>query len=126
MQRLMFQSAPPTEAGGDTWPCCRSRQEAPRFNPLPPPKQGEIAVRHVGISFQEIIGDLAIRGFNPLPPPKQGEMGGPLQDCRSVHRRFNPLPPPKQGEIALRILRATGMIVFNPLPPPKQGEMLPR
>ena len=36
----MFQSAPPTEAGGDAQ--CRGRLAGtPSFNPLPPPKQGE-------------------------------------------------------------------------------------
>ena len=119
-----------------TRPAHPPRQQG--FNPLPPPKQGEMQTRPAHPPRQQ--------GFNPLPPPKQGEISpapAPAGQCT----RFNPLPPPKQGEmhratetgnLSLVSIRSphrsrgrSGAPVrshlqsscFNPLPPPKQGEM---
>ena len=64
-RRREFQSAPLTEARGDTCWHPRSSSEYVGFNPLPSPKQGETSV---SMSYFD----------NPLPSPKQGET--PLGD----------------------------------------------
>ena len=111
----VFQSAPLTEARGDGLWRQRGLWISVRgFNPLPSPKQGETAQ---GGKFS------GLPGFNPLPSPKQGETR--CQRSRpSTPNRFNPLPSPKQGETgnasdASALARAKS---FNPLPSPKQGE----
>ena len=83
-----FQSAPLTEARGDSLGAgrCAGRRG---FNPLPSPKQGETGKS----SSSSSPGT----GFNPLPSPKQGETRPDVAKyCASC--RFNPLPSPKQGE----------------------------
>ena len=131
-----FQSAPLTEARGDT------RRPKPTrrltcFNPLPSPKQGE--TRSVW------RGRRRVPGFNPLPSPKQGEtrwrwamrahhhsfQSAPLTEARGDSNRtafagcptgFNPLPSPKQGETDPMSKPTDTCFGFNPLPSPKQGE----
>ena len=80
----LFQSAPPTEARGDDGSRCRYQLPF-GFNPLPPPRRGEIAA----LPLLPILP----KGFNPLPPPRRGEMllkdtehlGGSVS-IRSPHR----------------------------------------
>ena len=108
---------------------CRSKgrlSPAPRyprveqmcFNPLPLPKQGEMAAR-----FRVAHHVAEVCGFNPLPLPKQGE----IAVARSLRTGFNPLPLPKQGEILPHSFGCTAdPSCFNPLPLPKQGEIGPR
>ncbi len=135
---VVFQSAPPAEARGDSDGVIysrrmvqvsirsprrsegryayygRNRDRKPSFNPLPPPKRGEISAA--------FSCSLMMSGFNPLPPPKRGE----IRARPPVLRRpecFNPLPPPKRGEIR-RLSRFFHITTcFNPLPPPKRGEI---
>ena len=106
---IKFQSAPLTEARGDSGSVPLPKQGEPSFNPLPLPKQGETLPCHEQTSdfkkFQsapltEARGDMTSRNtiwsksFNPLPLPKQGETHCQESDLTS----FNPLPLPKQGE----------------------------
>ena len=159
----MFQSAPPAEARGDavfigsTGDSFKVSIRSPRrsegrsedrrrrclltgcFNPLPPPKRGEIAPARL----LRVVGC----GFNPLPPPKRGEIEN-ASDIRYFWESFNPLPPPKRGEIRSLVDSFAGTMTFqsappaeargdsnvvhvntgpvrsfNPLPPPKRGEI---
>ena len=87
----LFQSAPLTEARGDA-DNLRTLPPIISFNPLPLPKQGEMAasslIRPPTRQFQsapltEARGDGGYQGeiqegfcFNPLPLPKQGEIIG--------------------------------------------------
>ena len=119
----MFQSAPLAEARGD--PRCRVplAGREPGFNPLPLPKQGEIALdtetTSVSAAFQsaplaEARGDsrperVVVHGrepsFNPLPLPKQGEIAATRKlashstssirsPCRSKGRDIRTLASP--------------------------------
>ena len=106
-----FQSTPPAEARGDAVVPRRAADtlvsiHSPRrsegrhgrwregcagargFNPLPPPKRGEIC--------RPEPSALGMCCFNPLPPPKRGETR-PSVCSRGYHACFNPLPPPKRG-----------------------------
>ena len=131
--RYLFQSAPLTEARGDSCTCsltARSRC----FNPLPSPKQGETA-RSRWLSPVSSC-------FNPLPSPKQGEtcvraglrgkfvlfQSAPLTEARGdltyVTSRFHLVsirsPHRSKGRANHRVGFASSC--FNPLPSPKQGE----
>ena len=82
---FVFQSAPLTEARGDT-AAAPAPVAWPSFNPLPSPKQGETSAAASWRSPR--------RCFNPLPSPKQGEThggagaadDGALVSIRSPHR----------------------------------------
>ena len=113
--RCAFQSAPLTEARGDSCSACEWCR-AQRFNPLPSPKQGEILLGHAAPV-------LPCPRFNPLPSPKQGEISACTISNRTLISCFNPLPSPKQGEIHPRDTLRRAKTGFNPLPSPKQGEM---
>ena len=111
-----FQSAPPAEARGDHGQGRRGDSGPRSFNPLPPPKRGEIVESSPEIASWIMVsirsprrseGRSACRkltpaeawSFNPLPPPKRGEIY-PVESILAVRICFNPLPPPKRGEIA--------------------------
>ena len=109
---FLFQSAPLTEARGDS-PRAASRARASCFNPLPSPKQGETRLHR----------DLARRCRVSIRSPHRSK-GRPIPP-RSRRRRihcFNPLPSPKQGETQRPRRAANRLLGFNPLPSPKQGE----
>ena len=86
----LFQSAPPTEARGDWVGYYCWREGLICFNPLPPPRRGEIASPVLGIRRQGC--------FNPLPPPRRGEIVTVISWLKRSSG-FNPLPPPRRGEI---------------------------
>ena len=130
-----FQSAPLTEARGDTHTYTNAGQRR-GFNPLPSPKQGETGVISIDV--------LSNRRFNPLPSPKQGETTHrrpTTDDCdvsiRSPHRskgrhapsclcttpstfQSAPLTEARGDRRASR--NKDHRLRFNPLPSPKQGE----
>ena len=131
----MFQSAPLTEARGDTQDAM-GRLRFHRFNPLPSPKQGET-------SSSSRYGSQEL-SFNPLPSPKQGETQGEPEtpgtygvSIRSPHRskgrpnsslisalpiKFQSAPLTEaRGDSDLDSI-FFGSGCFNPLPSPKQGE----
>ena len=71
VQLSLFQSAPPAEARGDVGGPCDPNPGS-RFNPLPPPRRGEM---------QRLQPEQpGCRRFNPLPPPRRGEMLVTLTD----------------------------------------------
>ena len=101
-----FQSAPPAEARGDRFRRPLVRVDS-GFNPLPPPKRGEMPEVFAGVTAPDC--------FNPLPPPKRGEIvGAAFLDL--ILRCFNPLPPPKRGEIrgVRRPGRGRGVSIRSP------------
>ena len=133
-----FQSAPPTEAGGDEGSFLATGNTLPVSIRSPHRSRGRCNDNNVTRTFERVSirSPHRSRGrflrierrrrssfcFNPLPPPKQGEIGLRLPIWR-VQRCFNPLPPPKQGEISRSPLPVHSRESFNPLPPPKQGEI---
>ena len=109
------------------------------FNPLPPPKQGEMFCDppepHTLLWFQsappaEARGDrcsslpfVLMPSFNPLPPPKQGEMAKAPANTSTISKFQSAPPAEARGDSGGR-RRQSSICCFNPLPPPKQGEML--
>ena len=89
------------------------------FNPLPPPKRGEIwrLPNNARLSF----------GFNPLPPPKRGEIAERKPFVTSKNRGFQSAPPAEARGDHTRCYITFNMqfsLGFNPLPPPKRGEIV--
>ena len=132
-----FQSAPLTEARGDTSKTIGQLTQI-RFNPLPLPKQGE--------TLERFRNDSEMICFNPLPLPKQGEtlMSKYYCICRNVsirspYRSKGRLKAEKARMLEVKfqsapLTEARGdpfwpprpprYYGFNPLPLPKQGETL--
>ena len=127
-----FQSAPPAEARGDLGVTSRSTNER-GFNPLPPPKRGEIRSITAGVwrrpcGFQsappaEARGDRRARSrcssrcwFQSAPPAEaRGDAG---RRCSlSIRSSFNPLPPPKRGEMRITLSAVEVTWRFQSAPP---------
>ena len=111
---LKFQSAPPAEARGDLVSFFRL-DPVRRFNPLPPPKRGEMANtaavtepgsgvsirsprRSEGRSYASLISNITKVVSIRSPRRSEGRCSQ-TTSSRKDFWRFNPLPPPKRGEI---------------------------
>ena len=133
-----FQSAPPAEARGDRGypggprhggrvsirsprrsegrsPNSRSRgQQRMCFNPLPPPKRGEITINANRLGYIHV----SIRS------PRRSEGRYCTEYRRSILERVSIRSPRRsEGRSNLRQHQPVLIISFNPLPPPKRGEM---
>ena len=131
-----FQSAPLTEARGDTFEG-RRRAAFDMFQSAPLTEARETGGdREFGADHQVSIRsphrskgrllppptqEILWTSFNPLPSPKQGETCLLRGQPRPI-LGFNPLPSPKQGETADDKGFPRQQLGFNPLPSPKQGE----
>ena len=87
---VLFQSAPPAEARGDLSPPVVAISGFLCFNPLPPPKRGEMPSNTTRTDGRAV--------FQSAPPAEA--RGDPTwRTAARPSRCFNPLPPPKRGEI---------------------------
>ena len=137
--RRRFQSAPLTEARGDT--LGESKMIAHLNVSIRSPHRSKGRRAGSGRSPH------AFKGFNPLPSPKQGETNSFCKhiallyvSIRSPHRSkgrlagwgfdypsrlsFNPLPSPKQGETSLPGIFSSGGLVSIRSPHRSKGRLL--
>ena len=130
-----FQSAPLTEARGDTIPGKPGNADR-SFNPLPSSKRGETYSRLASWHGIRVSIRSPHRSEGRLNACFRNETGtwfqsAPLTEARGDRARvekqrflpgFNPLPSPKRGETHSHCFRFSRQPSFNPLPSPKRGE----
>ena len=132
----MFQSAPLTEARGDSYRASRSEPTASGFNPLPSPKQGETYAEYDVLTLTQVSirsphrskgrhtpGDSSpfkIRVSIRSPHRSKGRQG--KIDAHELLAEFQSAPLTEaRGDLRLFAAGSPGL-GFNPLPSPKQGE----
>ena len=106
---MLFQSAPLAEARGDVGAYVPCAMCTPCFNPLPLPKQGEIARR------TDRHGDAC--SVSIRSPCRSKGRSATIRGFEATGLGFNPLPLPKQGEIEcdLRVAdRGLGVSIRSP------------